>query len=295
LISLVLLARNSEIVAFKGSGISLFRLSRPLICSALALSLGVFLIGNLLTPYTTRVANEIWEGQVRNRRTVDVTQMVEDVWIKDVRLFEHFDSYDEAKNLALGLTILLLDEELNLNRRLEADRGFFSPNGLRLFGVKEKAYLNNPSGGRPFSFILNVNDEIFLADHPMPPPGLGRHADERTDEMNVYSLALAIENLKAEGFNPLRQVVDLNFKFSNPFISLIMVFVGLPIGFWREKGGSIALGLVLGLTLSFFYMVTQEISRTMGYAGLLPPFMAAWLPNCFFCLLGLYLFSYVRQ
>ncbi|MDR1487242.1 MAG: LptF/LptG family permease [Deltaproteobacteria bacterium] len=294
LITLVLLARNSEIVAFKGSGVSLFRLSRPLIFSALLLSVIIFLIGNLITPITSKIVNEIWEGRVRNTRTLDSAQLVKDVWIKDVRLFEHFDTYDEAKSLAFGVTILLLDEELNLWRRLEGERGFFSPYGLRLFGVKEKVYLPQ-TDQRPKSFQLNVSDEVFMAGHPIPPPGLGRHADQRTEEMNFYALAAAISNLEAEGFNPLRQLVDLNFKFSNPFISLIMVFVGIPIGFWREKGGSIALGLVLGLTLSFFYLVTQEISRTMGYAGFLPPFMAAWLPNCFFCLIGLYFFSYVRQ
>jgi lipopolysaccharide export system permease protein len=243
---------------------------------------------------TTRIANEIWEGQVRNKRTISSVQIVEDIWTKDVRLFEHFDAYDETKNLAYGLTILFLDEDLNLSRRLEADRGFFSPNGLRLFGVKEKTYLSH-QGGRPHTFTLTRSDEVFLADHPTPPPGLGRHAEERTDEMNFYALANTISNLEAEGFNPIRQVIDLNFKFSTPFISLIMLFVGLPIGFWREKGGSIAVGLVLGLALSFFYLVFQEVSRTMGYAGFLPPLMAAWLPNCFFCLLGVYLFSYVRQ
>jgi lipopolysaccharide export system permease protein len=294
LISLVLLARNSEIIAFKGCGISLFRLSRPLIVSGFGLSLVIFLVGNLLTPLTFTITNEIWDGQVRDRRGALAGTVVENVWLKGVRTFEHLESYDEERSLAQGLSILILDENLDLERRLEAERGFFSPNGLRLFGVREKTYLTSGSQ-RPSSFILSQSDELFLADHPMPPPGLGRHAQQRSDEMNVAALAETIENLKAEGFNPVRQVVDFHFKFSAPFISVIMLLVGLPIGFWRERGGSVALGLVLGLILSFFYLVTQEISRTMGYAGLLPPLMAAWLPNCFFGLLGLYLFSHLRQ
>jgi lipopolysaccharide export system permease protein len=113
--------------------------------------------------------------------------------------------------------------------------------------------------------------------------------------MNVRALGETIRNLKSEGFNPTRQVVDLHLKLASPFISLIMILVGLPIGFWREKGGSVALGLVWGLTLSFAYMVAQEISRSLGYAGLIPPLMSAWLPSGFFVLLSVYLFSHVRQ
>ncbi|MDR2367478.1 MAG: LptF/LptG family permease [Deltaproteobacteria bacterium] len=294
LISLVLMARNSEIIAFKGSGISLYRLSQPLLVSGLALSVAVFLVGNLVTPLTSRYTNQLWDVQVKNRQPADSNQTVENVWLKDLRLYEHMDSYDEARKLGLGLTIIILDPNLYLNRRIEAERGFFSPNGLRLFGVKEKLYQYNLNN-RPLTYIFNEFEEIFLPEHPTPPPGLGRRADQNTNEMNVLALNETIHNLESEGFNPVRQVVDLQFKLATPFISLIMVLVGLPIGFWREKGGSVALGLVWGLTLSFVYMVAQEVSRSLGYAGLIPPIMSAWLPNCFFGLLSLYLFSYVRQ
>jgi lipopolysaccharide export system permease protein len=292
-ITLVLLARNSEIIAFKGSGVSLFRLARPMVAAGLALALVVFLVGNLVTPYTAAVTNRIWDGQVRNRRADEAPAAVDDVWLKDVRLFERLGSYDEGKRLAQKLSIILLDENLDLSRRLEADRGVFSASGLRLFGVREKTYASG-EGSQP-SFKYTESDEIFLPGYPSPPPGLGRRALQSSDEMGVRQLAEAIGNLQAEGFNPVRQTVDLQLKISGPLISVIMIMVGLPLGFWRERGGSVAVGLVLGLALSFVYLVTQELSRTMGYAGLFPPIIAAWLPNVIFGLLGLYLFSHLRQ
>jgi lipopolysaccharide export system permease protein len=294
LITLVLLARNSEIIAFKSSGVSLVRLARPLLAAGLVLSAAMLLAGNLVTPATSRVANGIWDGQVRQNRAGAAAEVVENVWIRDVRLFERMDSYDEARSLGLGLTVLILDENLDLSRRIEADRGFFSPGGLRLFGVREKAYRYRGGGGPP-SFTYRQIDELLLPGHPMPPPGLGRGANQRSDELGVGDLAASIEGLKAEGFNPVRQVVDFHLKFASPLLTLIMVVVGVPIGFWRERGGNVAVGLVSGLALSFVYLVTQELSRSMGYAGLLPPLVAAWLPNVFFGLVGLYLFSHLRQ
>jgi lipopolysaccharide export system permease protein len=144
-------------------------------------------------------------------------------------------------------------------------------------------------------FDFSREAEFFLPGFPMPPAGLGRQGETDSNELSVRGLSEAIELLKAEGYYPVRQTVDLHFKFSRPFITLVMIFVGLPIGFWREKGGSVAMGLIPGLVLSFLYLVALELSRSVGYAGLLPPFLAAWLPNGFFLLLGLYLFSYVRQ
>ncbi|MDR1607548.1 MAG: LPS export ABC transporter permease LptG [Deltaproteobacteria bacterium] len=293
LITLVILARNSEIVAMKGSGLSLFRLSRPFLLVGIGLSIVIFIVSNLFTPMTQEVANGIWDGQVRNRRAGATAQTVEDVWFKDIRAMTHMGSYNESSGEVVDLSILVLDEDYNLTRRLEARQALFNEEGLLLTEAKEKIYLHGPDGQR--SFQLARSDSLFLPKWPSPPAGVGRRAAVNSDELSVWGLSEAIEKLYAEGFHPLRQLVDFQFKFSRPFIPLIMVLVGLPIGFWREKGGSVALGLVNGLTLSFAYLIALEISRSVGYAGLMPPILAAWLPNGFFGLIGLYLFTYARQ
>jgi lipopolysaccharide export system permease protein len=47
--------------------------------------------------------------------------------------------------------------------------------------------------------------------------------------------------------------------------------------------------------VSFLYLIAMELARSLGYAGLLPPPAAAWLPNAVFTLFGAWLFSYLRQ
>jgi lipopolysaccharide export system permease protein len=294
LITLVLLARNSEIVALKGSGVSLWNLSAPFLGAGALLSLLVFLLGNFVTPMTSEVANRIWEGEVMSRRADDSVSQVEDVWSRDLRMLEHFATYREAEREATGVTVILLDDSLGLARRVDAERAVFGEDGATFYGAAVKTYRDGPPG-RPKGFAFERAPEFFLAGFPQPPPGLGRHSERDPNELSVGELTEGIRLLRAEGFNPVRQVVDLSFKFSRPLTTLIMVIVGLPIGLWREKGGSIALGLVPGLVLSFAYLVTLELSRSIGYAGFLPPPIAAWLPNCFFLLLGVYLLSYVRQ
>jgi lipopolysaccharide export system permease protein len=292
LITLAILARASEIVAFKAGGVSLYRLSVPILTAAAGICLVMFLLSDLVAPRTTAIANAIWQGQVRNRP--EASAVVKDVWLKGVRLVQHLDAYDEADGSAAGVSLVLLDDDMNLARRIEAQSGRFEDGKLRLDGVLEKAYVRRKGGGSPRAFTFKRHDTLVLEGRPTPPPGFGR-ADQNSEELSVAQLWRTIDRLSAEGFGPVRQRVDLQFKFSFALLSLVMVVVGLPLGFWREKGGSVALGLALGLGLSFLYLVTMELARSLGYSGLLPPLIAAWLPNLIFFLFGAYLFSYVRQ
>jgi lipopolysaccharide export system permease protein len=294
LITLAILARNSEIVALKGSGVSLWRLSQPFLAAGILLSLAVFCLENFVTPHTSIAANEIWEGLVRNRRPENASVTVEDVWTRETRLLEHLGSYDERTGEASQVTLLLFDENLNLSERIEAAGAIFGPDGVLLRDASIKRY-RGLSGETAKSFDFQRAKTHFLPDFPPPPPGLGRQGETPSEELSVGALQENIRLLRAEGFYPLRQMVDLHFKFSRAFISFTMLVVGLSIGLWREKGGSVAMGLVPGLALSFLYLVSLELSRAVGYAGLLPPLLAAWLPNAFFLLLGVYLLSYVRQ
>ncbi len=290
LITLALLSRASEIVAFKAGGVSLYRLSWPLMVVSLFICLVMFFISNFLAPGATAAANAIWDGQVRGR--VQDSGPVRDVWLKDLRLIQHLAAYDEASGEATGLTLVFVDDNMNLSRRLEAERGHFIDNQLQLYQVAEKIYSSDGEGRR--SMRLQRHDSYVLDRWPPPPPGFGQTLQD-SDEMSVAQLWRSIDRLRAEGFSPTNQRVDLQFKFSFALLPLIMVVVGLPLGFWKEKGGSVTLGLALGLALSFVYLIAMELARSLGYSGFLPPLMAAWLPNLLFFLFGAYLFSYVRQ
>jgi lipopolysaccharide export system permease protein len=284
LLVLTLLARNSEIVAFKAGGVSLLRLSRPLLAAGLGLSLVSFGLAEGLAPGATAAANKIRE-EARGRRP---SAVVNDLWIKGVHMVEHLDSYNEADGTAGGLTIFFTGDGQAAKRRLSARRGRFADGRLELEEVLDKTY------GPDRAFTLTREDRLTLEDWPAPPPGLNR-ADQASEEMSFLELWRSIRRLSAEGFGPVRQRVDLQMKFAFSLLPLVMVLVGLPLGFWREKGGSAALGICLGLAGSFIYLIAMELARSLGYAGLLPPLAAAWLPNAVFALFGAWLFSYVRQ
>ena len=82
--------------------------------------------------------------------------------------------------------------------------------------------------------------------------------------------------------------VDLYKKVAVPFISLVMVVLGLPFAFRSGKKGSLyGIGLSIGLVV--VYYATFAVMSALGEIGFLPPFLAAWAPNILFAGAGTYI------
>ena len=45
----------------------------------------------------------------------------------------------------------------------------------------------------------------------------------------------------------------------------------------------------IGIGLCFLYLLVMGIARTLGFAGIFPPVLSAWLANAVFLFLGIYL------
>jgi len=55
------------------------------------------------------------------------------------------------------------------------------------------------------------------------------------------------------------------------------------------KRSTKATGIIISIALVFIYYVVYSLSRSLGRGGMLDPFIASWLPNVIFLILGIYL------
>jgi lipopolysaccharide export system permease protein len=286
LISLGLLARNSEIVALKAGGVSLFRISSSILLASLALSLVLFILSDTVIPHTMARVNNIWNVEVEQNSKA-VSTVHRDVWFRSENGIYNFQSYDTGTAELTGINIYYFGENFSLDKRLEAARGILR-NGLWQFDdLMIKKY--KPDGDIEVERLAHGVVEL-----PKLPDRFGQ-TERFAEEMSSHELRQWITLMEAGGYDPLRYLVDLHLKYAFPFICFIMALIGLPLAFWKEKGGGIAVGVAIGIFLAFIYLVMLGFARSLGYAGLLPPFMAAWFPNLLFVVLGLLMFSHVRQ
>jgi lipopolysaccharide export system permease protein len=110
-----------------------------------------------------------------------------------------------------------------------------------------------------------------------------------SDEMGIAELYRYIQRLKSAGFSNTKLFVDLNSKVSFPLINTFMMLLGMSLSARAQMGGGLfTAGLGLGVSLIYWFGYTFTLS--IGYAGLLPPFLASWLVPALFGSVSVYLF-----
>jgi lipopolysaccharide export system permease protein len=65
-----------------------------------------------------------------------------------------------------------------------------------------------------------------------------------------------------------------------------MSIVGTGLALWRKKKEGLAAGIFYGLGMAFLYWTLYSFCLSLGYGGMLPPIIAAWLTNAIFACLG---------
>ena len=80
-----------------------------------------------------------------------------------------------------------------------------------------------------------------------------------------------------------------HYRWALPVACLVTVILAAPLSihFARRGAGS---GVFLAVVLAVLMLFFSTITLALGEAGIVPPVLAAWLPNIVFSLIGFYLF-----
>jgi len=109
-------------------------------------------------------------------------------------------------------------------------------------------------------------------------------------EMTVAELKEAIENSSLEENPKLNEIkVEYYKKFTIPFVCLVMVLLGIPLGIRNTRGGK-SYGFVISLLVLLIYYLLLISAESLGKSGNLPPLFSMWMPNILLGSLGIYLF-----
>src|SRR5262249_11430757 len=138
--------------------------------------------------------------------------------------------------------------------------------------------------GQVASFEVFPDKRLSLAEEPARFLGESR----TPDQMSYSQLRDFIRDLRKRGYSVQELLVDLHEKAALPFVSLVMVIIGIPFEFRAGKKGSLyGIGLSIGLVV--IYYATFAVLSALGEIGFLPPLLAARAPNIIFMGTGIYL------
>ena len=115
-----------------------------------------------------------------------------------------------------------------------------------------------------------------------------------SEEVSYSELKNQIQSLKNNGVNTLKWEVDLNYKIAYSFISIIVIFCGIPLSVYRSNT-TLAFGGGLSLATIFSYVILLKFGQSLAYGGVLSPFFGAWMSNFVFISIGIYLMLNARK
>ena len=278
LILLILMVRNNEIIAARTSGISTISLMKPFIACACGLIILSFVIAEWIMPYAANAADYLYRVKIK-KDTSYVHFKNDRIWFKRSNILHNIEFYDAKKDIIKGLTVIELNDDFTIKKRIDAKEGSWKDSVWLFTTVTERTFGNNTIQSK--SVYPEMKGLI------REPPAILKTGDKNPEEMGYKDLSKYIRKLKRDGHDVRRYLVDLYNKTAFPFINLIMVFVAFSVGLRYSKTKHIAKGILVGVCVGILYWFIHNICLSFGYAETFPPLFAAWLSNMLFFSLGI--------
>lgn len=281
LISLGLLSRSNELVAIQANGISLFRISIPLLLIALLISIGTFVMGDRLMPVSSQYALYSYQADIKGSHPA-YSQRTIDIWYRAPGVIYNVKSILPDQSRIEGITIYYLDERFFPGKIVTAFSGNYKEGKWTFKDVKILSFYNDerfPTAEKLDYWESNIKET---------PQELIR-AEKQTDIMSTKALRDFIKKNQYAGFNTNKHEVILEERYSFSFACVILVFLAIPFAVQRQKHGGFATEVAFCLLVTFIYWFVLSTLVSLGYKGSLPPVVAAWGANFIFLILGFYL------
>jgi len=286
LITLGIMSRHNEIMALKAAGIGLRQIILPIMRVVFILYLILLGMNEYIVPGANQKVRELMNLIVHKKKPVEVFKQSQ-IWIHSHQSIYNIQLYHPEKNSMEGVTIYRFDANFKLLERLDARRADWQ-DGQWIFA--EVTVTQFSGDGFP---VRKKYPQITLA-LPESPQDF-RIAEKNPEEMNYRELSEYVRKIERDGYESTKYRCALHAFFSFPFTSVILAFLGITLALRQERSAGIAMALGLSILISFIYLVSFSFSLKLGKAGLLPPFVAAWLGNFICALVGVYLFLSIRH
>ncbi len=278
------LSADSEYVALKASGISLYSLLKPVIILALLFA--------VLTGIMTNYIEPACKGAFRSK----LFSIASSAGTLEILPGEFNDRFDGLVLLAQGVDeqrgtlqdIFISDErEGELPATIVAQQGQVISNADQLTLTLR---LKNGTIHRSTQNQQQTYQIIRFATYDVALDIGGQLSNKKRrisrSELSWGKLQEALKNAGSER-SRLRLAVELHERIVIAFAPLVLVLVGAPLGLQSQRSGKGA-GFSLALVVFLVYYVLLSLASTIAEKGLLPAGIILWLPNVCSLIIGIF-------
>jgi len=281
------LSADSEIVALKSSGVSLYQLVRPVAQFAVV----IYLVALGLSLYARPWGNSLLRTALYEiAKTRASAGLKPQVFNDDFAgLVIYVDRIQPPGNSLRGVLISDTRDPAQRNT-VAAQVGVLVPNErqhlltLRLLGGSIHAFDESGRSYHRTDFTTyDITLDINTALANMRPRG------KDPSEMRLVKLRETLLAKRAAGDPGFAEATELQRRFSIPFACLAFAAIGVPLGI-RPSRAVRSRGFTLSLLIILVYYLFLSLGESLGARGVLPAGVALWIPNVFVSALAIALF-----
>jgi lipopolysaccharide export system permease protein len=263
------LARHNELSAMRSGGISRWRLMLPFLAVGAAAALLVGFVNEFFAPGC--------QVRGRERKAAIQGQPRSGVLVNFLYANATAGFHLRARTLDPRTGVMESPELHELNpdgtprRDFFAQRATWRDNGWLFTDVRIDNLQQTPAvilrvAETNFPALRESPERLVLLAEPEP-------RNLTTDELGRF-IRVKQRNRDVAGLAPYQ--VAWHERFAVPWTSLLVVWIGIPLGMQIGRGGALrSVGMALGLVVAFYFLT--HITRALGGAGWLVPPLAAWL------------------
>ena len=265
------LSHHSELTAMRASGISFHRLTLPFFCTAIAASLLTFANEEWFAPPLGA-----WSDRLKDIARIDLTS-------DETAAHVSAPEPDADGNAPPAVEIKVRNDEGRNVWGVRADRADF---------LDGNWWLTNP---RLMSFDIDgmelPDTAVRVVDLPgnVPFPELTEkprdiRIAEQKDNAHLSSREM-LRKMRTSRAGSAEDRYDFWYRIAAPWACLVITLFSIPAGITTGRQ-SVFKGILLVLVTFFSFYAFSITLKYFGEKGLIPPVLAAWLPNLVFLAIG---------
>ncbi len=286
--SLGTLARNSELVVMRVSGLSLLNIGLILLKVGLLFTVITFFVGELITPISEKMAQRM---RIKATDSVVAQDFRSGLWVKDGNSFVNVETVLPDASL-LNVHIYEFDENFKLRSISNAKKGDYADERWGLSDVTQSKF-------NTFKKIENNNVQTQFFNKAnwksLIRPELLNVLLVAPEKMSAWNLYSFINHLETNKQKTTRYDVALWSKMIYPLACMVMVILALPFGFLQQRTGSTSTKIFIGVMLGVVYQIMNRVFIHLGVLNDWPPLMSAITPTILFLIAGLSLLFVIER
>ncbi len=302
-------AATSEFTIMRASSMSTARAGLMLFNIGLVFVLLTFLFGEVITPYTTPMAEKM---RLAAKGATVSQEFRTGMWTKDIVrnngisgtvIGSRFFNVREFRNDGQLIDVKLYEFDANFRLRsliTAASASFKGNSTWRLMDVTETMFSNTlelPAPGEPgaslqtqFGQETSVVASRKLASKDLISeitPKILSVAGTDPEHMSASELAVYTRHLADNRQENERFKIAFWKKLIDPFGVLVLMALALPFAYLHMRTGGVSLKIFVGIMIGVTFMLVNTLFSHLGVLSTWPPILTALAPSALFLLLAL--------